>query len=86
MPSTNGSMQVVLECLRPSGFTPRRAECRVFSRARASRRLGGFFLRQAEDFFPHFAAVGGVSRFILQSCDQQSLFTQLRTKLFALRR
>jgi hypothetical protein len=68
------------------GFTPRRTECRVFSRARASRRLRRFFLRQAEDFFPHFAAVGGVSRFILQSCDQQSLFTKLRTKLFAFRR
>jgi hypothetical protein len=29
-----------------------------------------FSLRQAEDPFPHFAAVGGVSRFIFQSRNQ----------------
>jgi hypothetical protein len=60
----------VLGCLRPSGSPPgvHRA---VFSPKPVHHAdYRHFFVRQTEDFFPHFAAVGGVSRFILQSRDQ----------------
>jgi len=41
----------------------RRGSC--FFRGLCITQLRRFFLRQAENFFPHFAAVGGVSPFIL---------------------
>lgn len=54
----------------PFGFTPRRAQGLVYSKAFPPPKLLHVFMRQAKDFFPYFAAVGGVSRFILQSCYQ----------------
>ena len=53
----------------PFRFTPRHAECSFFSGSE-SHGLRRSHVRQAEKFLPHFAAVGGVSRIILQSGNQ----------------
>src|SRR5262249_32090842 len=80
------SDEKVLACLRPSG-SPLSKQSALFLPGPVHHAdLGRFFLRQAEDLLPHFAAAGGVSRFILQSRDQQSLFTKFRAKFFAFRR
>jgi hypothetical protein len=81
-----GQCCCVLKCLRPSGFTPRRAECVDFSWVCAQYGLKRLFLNQTEDFFPHSAAVGGVPSLIFQLRKDKSFFAKFRTKFFAFRR
>jgi hypothetical protein len=78
-----GQCCCVLKCLRPSGFTPRRAACVDFSWACAQYGLKCFFSHRAEDFLPHPAAVGGVPSLIFQSGKDKSLFAKFRAEFFA---
>jgi hypothetical protein len=63
-------MQLCARVPSPFGVHPSARKSVVFFPGPCITRLRRFFLPQAEDFLPHFAAVGGVSRFILQLRDQ----------------